>query len=230
MTFVITQTCIDVRDQSCVDVCPVDCIHFEEGEDRILYIDPVECIDCGACVPVCPEDAIFDEPDLPEDQRHFTEINALWYQDPAAARAQVDGAAAAEAPAEAATAEAPAETATAEAPAEAAAAGAPADAAAVAAERAAAPQATAATVSAPIAAPTPHASKQDYRKAFTGLQFPTSKDRIVGRGRDTGGLDGEVIRILQQLPPGRYGSLEELEEMVRAVYSFNGVAEDALPV
>ena len=118
MTFVITQTCIDVRDQSCVDVCPVDCIHFEEGEDRILYIDPVECIDCGACVPVCPEDAIFDEPDLPEDQRHFTEINALWYQDPAAARAQVDGAAAAEAPAEAATAEAPAEAAVAEAPAE----------------------------------------------------------------------------------------------------------------
>ena len=220
MTFVITQTCIDVRDQSCVDVCPVDCIHFEEGEDRILYIDPVECIDCGACVPVCPEDAIFDEPDLPEDQRHFTEINALWYQDPAAARAQVDGAAAAEAPGEAAAAEAPAETAAAEAPAEAA----------VAAEPAAAPQATAPVAAAPIAAPTPHASKQDYRKAFTGLQFPTSKDRIVGRSRDTGGLDGEVIRILQQLPPGRYGSLEELEEMVRAVYSFNGVPEDAVPV
>ena len=54
MTFVITQPCIDEMDQSCVDVCPVDCIHFEEGADRMLYIDPVECIDCGACVDPCP--------------------------------------------------------------------------------------------------------------------------------------------------------------------------------
>ena len=92
MTFVITETCIDVRDQTCVEVCPVDCIHFEEGKDRILYIDPVECIDCGACVPVCPEDAIFEEVDVPQDQQRFTEINALWYQDPDAARAQVGGA------------------------------------------------------------------------------------------------------------------------------------------
>ena len=58
MTFVITETCIDEQDQSCVEVCPVDCIHFEEGVDKILYIDPVECIDCGACEPVCPVDAI----------------------------------------------------------------------------------------------------------------------------------------------------------------------------
>ena len=124
MTFVITETCIDVKDQTCVEVCPVDCIHFEEDKDRILYIDPVECIDCGACVPVCPEDAIFDEPDVPEDQQRFTEINALWYQDPDAARAQVGGAAAPAAegaPAEAAAAateaaEAPAETEEAAAP------------------------------------------------------------------------------------------------------------------
>ncbi|MYD65045.1 MAG: ferredoxin family protein, partial [Chloroflexi bacterium] len=89
MTFVITQPCIEVRDQSCVEVCPVDCIHFEEGEDRMLYIEPVACIDCGACEPACPVDAIFDEADLPDDMVHFTEINVLWYSDPDAARARV---------------------------------------------------------------------------------------------------------------------------------------------
>ena len=130
MTFVITQPCVDVQDQSCVEVCPVDCIHFEEGEDRMLYIDPVACIDCGACEPACPVDAIFDEVDVPDDQAHFTAINELWFDDRAAARAQVggDGAPAAAPPApepaeeaapepEPAAAEAPAE-AEAEAPAE----------------------------------------------------------------------------------------------------------------
>ncbi|MDA1004820.1 MAG: ferredoxin family protein, partial [Chloroflexi bacterium] len=92
MTFTITQTCIDTMDQSCVEVCPVDCIHFDEGVDRMLYIDPVECIDCGACQPACPVSAIFPEGDVPADQRFFTEVNALWYQDKAAARARVPGA------------------------------------------------------------------------------------------------------------------------------------------
>ncbi|MBM3138618.1 MAG: ferredoxin family protein, partial [Chloroflexi bacterium] len=91
MTFVITQPCIDTTDQSCVEVCPVDCIHFDEGKDRMLYIDPVECIDCGACQPACPVSAIFPEAGLPEDQRQYTEINALWFQDKAAARAKVTG-------------------------------------------------------------------------------------------------------------------------------------------
>ncbi len=89
MAYVITQPCIDTLDQSCVDVCPVDCIHFEEGTDRMEYIDPDECIDCGACEPACPVSAIFAEDDVPEDQQVFKEINALWYQDKAAARAKV---------------------------------------------------------------------------------------------------------------------------------------------
>lgn len=89
MTYVITQPCIDTLDQSCVDVCPVDCIHFEEGVDRMEYIDPDECIDCGACEPACPVSAIFAEDDVPEDQEFFKEINALWYQDKAAARAKI---------------------------------------------------------------------------------------------------------------------------------------------
>ena len=92
-------------DQSCVEVCPVDCIHFEEGADRILYINPLECIDCGACQPACPVSAIFPEADVPADQRFFIEINAQWYEDAAAARAKMaplqagGGAAAATAPA-----------------------------------------------------------------------------------------------------------------------------------
>ncbi len=89
MTYVITQPCIDVMDKSCVDVCPVDCIHYEEGTDRKLYIDPDECIDCGACEPACPVSAIFAEDDVPADQSIYTEIDALWFKDPAGARAKV---------------------------------------------------------------------------------------------------------------------------------------------
>lgn len=89
MTYVITSPCIDTTDQSCVDVCPVDCIHFDEGVDKILYVDPDECIDCGACEPACPVSAIYAEDDVPEDETAYTEINALWYSDKDAARAKV---------------------------------------------------------------------------------------------------------------------------------------------
>jgi NAD-dependent dihydropyrimidine dehydrogenase PreA subunit len=89
MTYVITDPCIDVLDKSCVEVCPVDCIHYDEGEDRKLYIDPDECIDCGACEPVCPVTAIFAEDDVPGDQAPYTEIDALWFKDKDAARAKV---------------------------------------------------------------------------------------------------------------------------------------------
>lgn len=88
MAYVITEPCVGVRDQSCVDVCPVDCIHAE-AEDANLYIDPDECIDCGACEPACPVNAIFAEDDVPEDMRPWIEINALWYKDKEAARAKV---------------------------------------------------------------------------------------------------------------------------------------------
>ena len=76
-------------DQSCVDVCPVDCIHFEEGADKTLYIDPDECIDCGACEPACPVSAIFPDDDVPEEESIYTEINALWFTDKDAARAKI---------------------------------------------------------------------------------------------------------------------------------------------
>lgn len=108
MTFVITQPCIDTTDQACVEVCPVDCIHFEEGTDKMLYINPAECIDCGACQPACPVTAIFPEADVPAESQQFIAINANWYTDPVAARAQVGGAPAAPAAAAAAPAAAPA--------------------------------------------------------------------------------------------------------------------------
>jgi ferredoxin len=90
MTYTIAEPCIDVIDKACVDVCPVDCIHYEEGEDRMLYIDPDECIDCGACEPACPVTAIFAEDDVPDNWKEYTAINALWFKDKAAARAKIN--------------------------------------------------------------------------------------------------------------------------------------------
>lgn len=63
MTYVIAEPCVDIKDRACVDECPVDCIY--EGA-RTLYIHPDECVDCGACEPVCPVEAIFYEDDVPE--------------------------------------------------------------------------------------------------------------------------------------------------------------------
>ncbi len=90
MTYTIAEPCVDVMDQSCVAVCPVDCIHFEEGVDRCLYIDPNECIDCGACEPECPVNAIFPEESVPPEWASYTPLNALWFTDKAAARAMLE--------------------------------------------------------------------------------------------------------------------------------------------
>ena len=76
VTYVICQPCIGVKDASCVDVCPVDCIHASE-EDEQYYIDPDECIDCGACEPACPVTAIFEEGAVPPEWREFIAINAV---------------------------------------------------------------------------------------------------------------------------------------------------------
>ncbi len=76
MTFVITSTCLDLKDMSCIEECPVDCI-YEGG--RKLYINPVECIDCGACEPVCPVDAIYPDRQLPADQVSDKADNALFF-------------------------------------------------------------------------------------------------------------------------------------------------------
>ena len=73
MAFVITDNCERCRFTDCVTVCPVNCFH---GDDKRLYINPDECIDCGACVPECPVQAIHDESDLPEDKQQWIRINA----------------------------------------------------------------------------------------------------------------------------------------------------------
>ncbi len=91
MAYVIAEPCIGVKDTACVDTCPVDCIHpkkdtiYDDGRPSFyevsqLYIDPIECIDCGAGVPVCPVSAIFALDDLPEKWKQFTEINASYVQ------------------------------------------------------------------------------------------------------------------------------------------------------
>jgi len=84
MTYVISAACIGTKDNSCSQVCPVDCIHptpdepgYAEAEQ--LYIDPDECIDCDACVEACPVDAVYPEDLLPEDERHFVTINAEYF-------------------------------------------------------------------------------------------------------------------------------------------------------
>lgn len=89
MTYVIAEPCIGVKDKACVEVCPVDCIHFDEGDDRMLYINPDECIDCGACEPACPVTAIFAEDDVPAGEAAYKEINVLWYSDKPGVRAKV---------------------------------------------------------------------------------------------------------------------------------------------
>ena len=98
MTYVIVEACIGTKDRSCIDVCPVDCIHDdvqlgeateEDSKDLKLYIDPDECIDCGACEPACPVTAIFAEDDVPDNMKAYTEIEALWFKDRDAARAKV---------------------------------------------------------------------------------------------------------------------------------------------
>jgi NAD-dependent dihydropyrimidine dehydrogenase PreA subunit len=81
MAYAIAEPCIGVKDTACVDICPVDCIHPRKDEGgfagaRQLYINPDECLDCGACVPACPVAAIFTVEDFPVQWRHFADANA----------------------------------------------------------------------------------------------------------------------------------------------------------
>ena len=78
MTYIIGLPCVDVKDRACVEECPVDCIY--EG-NRMLYIHPDECVDCGACEPVCPTEAIFYEDDVPSDQAEYYDINVHFFDE-----------------------------------------------------------------------------------------------------------------------------------------------------
>ena len=95
MTYIIAEPCVGTCDTACVEVCPVDCIHgphdkegagaeakvdgFVPEEKDSLYIDPEECIDCGACEPECPVEAIFEEREVPEEWNKYIKINYEWF-------------------------------------------------------------------------------------------------------------------------------------------------------
>jgi ferredoxin len=79
MTYVITEPCINVKDASCVAVCPVDCIYSTDDDDQ-YYIHPDECIDCGACEPECPVNAIFAEDEVPSQYQQYIQINAAYFK------------------------------------------------------------------------------------------------------------------------------------------------------
>ncbi|MBT3340168.1 MAG: ferredoxin family protein [Planctomycetes bacterium] len=80
MPHVIAEPCVNTKDTACVDVCPTECIIESEPEEGTLnlpmFINPDECIDCGACEPECPVDAIFEEDDVPDKWQPFIQANA----------------------------------------------------------------------------------------------------------------------------------------------------------
>src|SRR5262249_58801541 len=78
VTYVIAEPCVDLLDKACIEECPVDCIY--EG-NRMLYIHPDECVDCGACEPVCPVEAIFYEDDVPEKWKDYYTANVDFFED-----------------------------------------------------------------------------------------------------------------------------------------------------
>lgn len=78
MTYVISSACVDVMHKACVEECPADCIY--EGA-RVLYINPDECVDCGACKLVCEVDAIYFETDMPEEELQHLADNAAFFNE-----------------------------------------------------------------------------------------------------------------------------------------------------
>ena len=81
MAWVITRLCRDCVDQACVDVCPVECIYAYKGSDseafpNQLYIHPEECIDCGACEPECPWEAIYEDMSVPDVFKDDIQLNS----------------------------------------------------------------------------------------------------------------------------------------------------------
>jgi ferredoxin len=78
MVYVVTEACVDVQDKSCMQECPADCI-FEGG--RMTYINPDMCIDCGACVSLCPVEAIYYDAELPSDQESYIELNERFFSE-----------------------------------------------------------------------------------------------------------------------------------------------------
>jgi ferredoxin len=79
MPYVICEPCIGVKDGSCMEVCPVDCIHTTSADEQ-TYINPDECIECGACASACPASAIFQDDSVPAQWQSYIAKNAAYYQ------------------------------------------------------------------------------------------------------------------------------------------------------
>jgi len=94
MSYIICEPCVSTCDTACLEVCPVDCIHGPENslgsglearsegfkvENKMLYINPEECIDCGACEPECPVQAIFEEDKVPDKWSGFVSKNYKFF-------------------------------------------------------------------------------------------------------------------------------------------------------
>jgi ferredoxin len=87
MTYVVTRICVDCLDKGCVEVCPVECIYELRGEPtpalpNMLYIHPTECIDCGACEPECPWEAIYEDQEMPPEFQADVAKNVVCESDP----------------------------------------------------------------------------------------------------------------------------------------------------
>jgi ferredoxin len=85
MPHIIAEPCIATKDSSCVEVCPVDCIHPTKNEPEFetaeqLFIDPDTCIDCGLCVDECPVKAIYPQEDLPGEWNKYIQLNLEYYK------------------------------------------------------------------------------------------------------------------------------------------------------
>jgi ferredoxin len=78
MTVVVTGNCSLCRFTECVEVCPASCFHADEN---MVYVDPLECVDCMACIVVCPVNAIYAEREVPETERHWIELNRIRCRD-----------------------------------------------------------------------------------------------------------------------------------------------------
>ena len=77
MAFIVVESCIKCKLTDCVEVCPVDC--FYEGPN-MLVINPDECIDCAACEPVCPVNAIFAEDAVPSNWSEYVAKNYDYFK------------------------------------------------------------------------------------------------------------------------------------------------------
>jgi NAD-dependent dihydropyrimidine dehydrogenase PreA subunit len=80
--YIITEPCIGVKDKACQDVCPVNCIHEADQDEfpQMLFIHPDECIGCGVCEPECPVEAIYEQPDVPEEWTEYIQLNADFFK------------------------------------------------------------------------------------------------------------------------------------------------------